>query len=241
MSEEAIERAEVLVGLGRPEEAATLLTGALAADPDDVELLVALAEAQLGYDEEAAFETAFEALVRDPECVPALVIAAASCFDRNRPKESAEYARRAVELAPWLATAHAMYGMAVGRRARGRKEGLAAAKRAIELAPGETVGYVAAGTVEMAHAEWKSAIKWLEKALQLDPHERIAQVNLVTAREAAGRLTPALVEAAAILRVDPRDEDARHALDETVYTTLVHLLWIAAALLVVLSLVLQGD
>ncbi|MDP9225412.1 MAG: tetratricopeptide repeat protein [Actinomycetota bacterium] len=237
MTEDAIARAEVLVGLGRPEEAAALLSRALADEPNDVELMVALGLAQIEFDEQGALETARRALAIDPENVQALLIAGGACLDLNYGQRAVPYAHRLVELVPWLPAAHATMAMAVGRGSSGRKDGLAAANRAIELAPRDTIGYLAAGAVELAHGESTSAIRWYEKALEIDPHDHSAQVNLVTARESAGHLSPALIAAAAILRIDPRDETARHALDETVYTTLVHLLWISGTIFLLIALV----
>ena len=126
--------------------------------------------------------------------------------------------------APWLAAAHASLAQSLGRRRGRQEEAVQAARRAIELDPEEPIGYIAAGNIEMARAEWKEAERWYRKALEVDPSDRTAQVNLVTAQESSGRISPAFSEAAALLRLDPRDQHALAVLHETVYTTLVHLL-----------------
>ncbi len=110
----------------------------------------------------------------------------------------------------------------------------------MEIDPTSVVGYVAAGNVELGHANWRKAEGWYRRALELEPHNRAAQLNLVVAQEAGGRIAPAFVDAGALLRFDPRDADARSRIDELVYTTLVHLQWIAAVLAIV-ALGIRGD
>ena len=145
-----------------------------------------------------------------------------------------------MSLAPWWASAHAVHADALARRPWKRGDALAAARRAIELDPDSVVGYVAAGNVELGHGKWRKAERWYRQALQIDPHDRAARLNLVVAQESGGKIAPALVDARAMLRFDPRDPDARDRLDEVVYTTLVHLQWIVVALAIV-ALVVRGE
>ena len=84
----------------------------------------------------------------------------------------------------------------------------------MEIDPTSVVGYVAAGNVELGHANWRKAEGWYRRALELEPHNRAAQLNLVVAQEAGGRIAPAFVDAGALLRFDPRDADARSRIDE---------------------------
>ena len=92
---------------------------------------------------------------------------------------------------------------------------------------------MAAGNVELGHANWKRAEGWYRRALELEPYNRAAQLNLVVAQEAGGKIAPAFVDVGALLRFDPRDEEARSRIDELVYTTLVHLQWLAGVLAIV--------
>jgi tetratricopeptide (TPR) repeat protein len=228
VSEEIIERAELLDDVGRKDEAIALLLPLLASEPENVDALVALTSVYLDTDLKAALETAQRAMALDPDDVRPILHAAGAALDLNRVPEGVMYARRAVEEAPWLAAAHALLAFGLCRRKKTRGEARQAAQRAIELEPNLAVGYNAAGTVELAAGEWKAAADWYRKALEVEPHDTTAQANLVTAQEADGRLAPAFADAHALLTVDPRDEHGLEVLKETVYTTLVHMLWIAA-------------
>jgi len=235
VSADVISRATALTDVGRAQQAAQLLRDALATNPGDAALLDALATAELEFDLEAALETTRRLLAVDPESYRGHYLAAASCYELGKVKESVEHATRAVEAAPWNPSAHALFAEAVSRRSRGRKRAAKAAKRAIELAPDQTVGYVAAGNVDLHHGHMHPAAIWYEKALAIDPSDRVARLNLALAREAHGALGTAFKGVHGLLALDPRDASARRALDETVYTTVVHLMWVALVALFVVG------
>ncbi len=221
------------------DEAIAILQRALATDPDDVGLLEELAWAQWRSDPAAARTTALRLVSRAPENGEGHYVAALSCLDLGLGKEGLEHARRMVALAPNRSASHALLADALARRRRKRKEALAAAARAIELDPDSLPGFVAAGNVELAHRRWRNAETWYRRALELDPHSSVAQRNLIVAQQAGGRLAPAFSDAQALLRFDPRDADARRALDGLVFTTLLHLQWIVLGLATV-ALVVRG-
>ena len=231
MSKEIIERADLLDEVGRKDEAIALLLAVLASEPENVEALISLSSVYLDTDLKKALETAERAMAIDPYDIRPVLHAAGASLDLNRVSDGIMYARRAVEDAPWLAPAHALLAIGLCRRRKTREEAMKEAARAIELEPNLALGYNAAGTVELAAGNWKAAAGWFRKALEVEPHDTTAQANLVTAQEADGRLAPAFADAHALLAVDPRDEHGLEVLNETVYTTLVHLLWIAAILL----------
>ena len=242
MAEQSLERARALIELGRSDEARVMLGRILALEPEDAEALLALSLAEADDEPRSSLETARRVLALEPENLQALLLCVDACHELNRVKEAEHYARLAVSEAPWLGAAHAGLAQALGRRrGRGRyKEAKETAQRAIELDPQGAFGYVAAGNVEMAHGEWKEAERWYRKALDVDPSDRNAQINLVTAQESRGRISPALTEAVALLQTDPHDKYALEVLHETVYTTVVHLLWIAAVFLIVAA-VIRGE
>lgn len=237
MSADVAERASVLINAGRPAEAIALLRQALSQEPDDTELLDELARAQLDVDLPGALETAKRLIALDPDGYRGHFLAALACSDLDRDKEAGRYAETAVAAAPYLAQTQAVYAQAICRQSRKRKQARAAAQRAIELAPEDTVGYVAAGNVELSAGKTKQAEKWYREALSIDPHDRAASLNLVLVSGARGRLAHAFGGADALLRFDPTDPDARQSLDRVVYTTLVHLLWVALPLLWIVGLV----
>ena len=105
-----------------------------------------------------------------------------------------------------------------------------AAERALELDPHECSGLIARGNVELGLGNWKEAERWYRQTLEIEPHNRPAQLNLATVQEAAGKAAPALLTMDGVVRFDPADRDARQHLDAVVYTTLVHVQWIAGLL-----------
>jgi len=233
MEEQSVERARALIDLGRADRARIILTGILAVEPEHVEALLVLSLAQADDEPRASLENAQRVLSIEPENLLALLLCADACLELNRVTDAERYARLALDKSPWLGAAHAVLAQALGRRGGRYEESRQSAQRAIELDPENAIGYVAAGYIEMARAEWSEADRWFRKALEVDPSDRTAQVNLVTAQEGRGRISPAFNEAAVLLRIDPRDKDALQVLHETVYTTLVHLLWISTLLFVI--------
>ena len=235
MTADVIRRAAALRGVRRPHEAAALLRNALIVDPDDPALLDALATTQLDIDASAALETARRLLAVNPQGHRGHELAAASYYELGKIKESIAQAELAVAAAPADASSRALLAEALSRRSLGRRRAARAAKHAIELAPDHTLGYVAAGNVELHHGRLRRAARWYEKALAIDPTDGAAQVNLALARQARGRLGSAFTDSERLLALDPLDADARHALDETVYTTLVHMTWVALVLLFIVG------
>jgi tetratricopeptide (TPR) repeat protein len=233
VSHDAAARAEALLAVGRANEAIEILSRELATEPDDVWLLEVLVRAQLQIDHEDALKTA-ETLVRlEPDYAYGYRFCAIAHDQVGRRDEAIQYARTASTLAPddpYVLSTHAVIA---GRRKKGHWEGMNAAKRAVEVAPGMAVGYFAGGMVELSEGHWRRSAKWFERALEIDPHDRAAQVNLAIAREAAGDVVAALGGVDGVLRFDPTDEHARETLDGMVYSTIVHLLWVVLALLFV--------
>lgn len=230
-------RAELLAEAGRHGEAISLLEQGLAVEPEDEELLETLARVQLDVDAGAALAAAERLHAVAPENPNASLVAAWSSWRLGRKGAARRHAEEAVRLAPWSAAAHAALGQAeVGRRFRYRRA-REAAERAVELAPESTVGYVTAGNVELGRGRWRRASRWYRRALDVDPDDATAQANLAIADRAGGRLGGAFDNALAVLRVDPADAHARAVLDDTIATTISHLLWIVLALCVVVGIV----
>jgi tetratricopeptide (TPR) repeat protein len=225
--------------VGRADQAAALLSEALATDPDNAWLLDALATAELEFDPEAALETSQHLLGVQPDSYRGQYLAGSACYQLGKVKQGVEHARLAVEAAPSSPAAHALFAEAASRQSRGRKRAAQAAQRAIELAPQSTLGYVAAGNVELHQGYARVAAVWYEKALAIDPSDRAASVNLTASRQAQSALAGAFKGARGLLALDPRDAEARKVFDETVYTTVVHLMWVTAVALFVLG-VLRG-
>ncbi len=227
-------RAETLIDLGRHGDAVPLLEQALATRPDDVELLDLLAQAQLPIDVRAAAETAARLVADSPQRPRGHLLASFAALDLGRRQQAVAHAQRAVELAPWDAIAHAQLAQSMATRGPlRRRRALKLARRAIDLAPESSVGYVAAGNVELASGSARRAEKWYRKALELHPTDGAAQVNLAITDGRRGRLNSAYAGILARLEADPSDEFALRLLDSTLYRTIAHLQWIVLVLLYV--------
>jgi Flp pilus assembly protein TadD len=225
---QVIQRARLLEGAGRQHEGITLLTQELAADPWDPALLQALASAQIDVDRDAAGETAMRLLAVQPENPTAHLLAAVALLDGDS-KQALVHADKAVALAPDSARAHLIRAEALHRRGKVGAARVSAGK-AIELAPHDAATYNTAGNVELAARRWKDADTFYREALELSPHDRSAQLNLVITQKRLGRIGSAFADSDALLRLDPGDPVARKQLDDVVYTTLLHLQWIAVVL-----------
>jgi tetratricopeptide (TPR) repeat protein len=228
-SSQVIQRARLLEGAGRQQEAIVLLTQELAADPWDPALLQGLASAQIDVDRDAAAETAMRLLAVQPENPTAHLLAAVALLDVNGGKQALGHADKAVAFAPDSAKAHLIRAEALHRRG---KIGAAreAAGKAIELAPHDAATYNTAGNVELAGRRWKKADAFYREALELAPHDRSAQLNLVITQKRLGQIGSAFADSDALLRLDPGDPVARKQLDDVAYTTLLHLQWIGVVL-----------
>lgn len=228
---EVIDRASALTEIGRAAEAIAILQTELAGNPDDPDLLDALAVAQLDVSAPDALETAGKLIALDPDGYRGHYLAALACMNLNRVKEAVAHAEAAVTAVPYLADAQAAYAESVSRQPGKRDQALEAAHRAIGLAPGDPVGYVAAGNVELHYGNWRRAEKRYLAALEIDPTDHAASLNLALVRDARGSVAPAFADARNLLSLDPQDDGARGVLDEIAYTTLVHLAWVVLALL----------
>jgi tetratricopeptide (TPR) repeat protein len=194
-----------------------------------------LARALIEIDDRRALQVAERLIVLAPEGHRGHLIAAIACNEMNRREEAERHARAAIEAAPWLPFAYGQLAQSLaGRRGR-REEAMEAARDAIELEPDSIAGYFFAGNVELGYGNWDDAEHWYNRALQVDPNARVAKVNLALAKEAKGQLGKAFIDTRSLLRLDPSDAGARRILDETVYSTLIHLLWISVGLLVLVT------
>jgi len=232
-AETAAARAAALIDLERHAEAVPLLLQALAARPHDSDLLDLFAQAQLRVDSRAASETAKRLVEAAPQSHRGYLLGSFAAMELGRRREAIALARQAIELAPFVAMNHAQpQAMAMKRLIRYRRA-IKVARRAIELDPDSTVGYIAAGNVELASGSGRRAQKWYRQALELRPAGRAARVNLAIADRRRGRLTAAYAGILARLEHDPRDEFALRLLDSMIYRTLAHLQWIILVLLFV--------
>ena len=233
-------RAQTLIELDRHDEAVPLLLQALASDPDDTWLLDLLAQAQLQVDPAAALATSRKLIALEPDDHRGHLLAALAARKSAGARDAERHARQAVELAPHSPNAHVVLAQTLVDRKRKLREAMRHAKEAVELAPHDAMGYLTAGNVELRRGHGRQADVWYRRALDLDPTDQTAAANLALTHSVRGRPAEALAEASALLRVDPQDEWARHVLHDAVYTTLVHLQWVALVIAFVAAIARVG-
>jgi len=105
-----------------------------------------------------------------------------------------EAARRALELAPTLAEAHAALGHAY-LEARNTPAALRAARRAVELKPSYAEAHQLLGTVLQLIGRFQDALRHFRLAEKLNPHHMWARNRLFNALQFAGEYQEALAEA----------------------------------------------
>jgi tetratricopeptide (TPR) repeat protein len=222
--ESAAARAAALIDLARHGEAVPLLQQALASRPHDAGLLDLLAHAQLHVDPRAAAEVASRLVEAAPQSHRGYLLGSFAAMELGRRRDAVALARQAIELAPYVAMNHAQLAQALAMKRLIRyRRAMRVARRAIELAPESPVGYIAAGNVELASGSGRRAQKWYRKALELQPTDRAARVNLAIADRRRGRLDDAYAGILTRLEHDPRDAFALRLLDSMIYRTLASL------------------
>ncbi len=217
-----------LLAVGRVDEAVTLIGEAIAADPANADLHVAMARAHhAGGDADETLAAATRALALDVD-VAALHLAAVAHRTRREWAESLELLSRAIDLTPdaanlhvgtaltllgpWIAPAdtpaHEAERVDDGRVA----EAIHAADRAATLEPELALVPYVRGFVALARDDLPAAASHLETALRLDPEWSTAHLVLgkIRARQGMGRLASRHLAAAG--RLEPSDTGALHLL-----------------------------
>ncbi|CAM5655683.1 putative protein OS=Streptomyces glaucescens OX=1907 GN=SGLAU_15945 PE=4 SV=1 [Streptomyces glaucescens] len=246
----AVERADLLIDLGRYDEARQLLAERLAEDPEDIRAWVKLARSHLAGDEQdgaTALEATQRALTLDSSDVGAIVMHAHALRAAGRFLETEDVLREAIRLDPgnwhalallanWLWRIRAIRsGRANGGQGR-REDHVAAlresaelAQEAIRLAPEEVYPYEVARLIADMAGDRAAADRLDEAILRLDPQHpealarragKAASAPGVPAAQAATLYADALAAA-------PDSEPMRQGLDEASYRLLRGIRWLA--------------
>lgn len=134
-SEIAIQRADMLLEVGRPEQARAMLLPLLGGDADETVVHAGLARCALELGEHAqTVHWAKEGLVKAPDDVPLLVWLAAGLVYGDVPDEGLPVTERIVQLAPDAWAGHCLRGLALDALGR-RREARAAMDTVLELDP----------------------------------------------------------------------------------------------------------
>ncbi|MDT0545089.1 tetratricopeptide repeat protein [Streptomyces lonegramiae] len=232
----ALERAEALIELKRYDEAAAMLGGRLAEDPDDVRAWVKLGRCQVAAGQvEEALTTLGEALRRAPEDIGALYIYAfalrrADHLERaERWRKAEEALRQALRVDPRNSSVHALLGEFLMYNPTRRVEALALAKEAVRLDPESVDAYQALWRTAGAAGETETYTWALRQVLRLDPTDNQA-LYLVSSQEAHKPGTTAAQAAevyADALAAAPDNAGLRHDLDRATYRLLRGVRWLA--------------
>jgi tetratricopeptide (TPR) repeat protein len=243
----AVARAAALCDLSRWADAIPLLGQVLASDPSNAYAWGLLAQAQLGADDSAA---ALHAADVAASCQPRSEwphrLRSLALRGLGRRAESVAAAREAVRVEPqaWQAHAHLARTLAPDRKAR--KEAKQAAVRALTLAPEQAETHIAFGTVNLAGGHRRAAQAAFERALAIDPQNRVAhnELSRVWLRQSsflrAGKLAAAADGFATAVRADPSSQLSRRNLDLTLRVFLSRLSYVLFVLVVVVNAGTRG-
>ncbi|MGW0431942.1 tetratricopeptide repeat protein [Micromonospora sp. NPDC003197] len=164
-----VQRAMLLAGLGRYDEAATELGYAIALKPGDSYALTMLARVHLAAERPTEALAVVElAVAAAPEAVPPLVVRGLALADLRRFPEAAQTADQLLALGP--ADAYAQRSAAaILAESRNGQPALNAAWRAVELAPAEASAHLVLGLVAARLGLYDLAERGYREALRLDP------------------------------------------------------------------------
>ncbi|MET7645740.1 tetratricopeptide repeat protein [Streptomyces sp. NPDC005426] len=243
----AVERAGLLIGLKRYEEARELLTGRLTEDPEDVRAWVKLAASHLGDVKNGAkaLEATERALALDAEDIGALTTHAHALRHAGRFPETEGVLREAIRLAPdhwhpyalladWLWRIRMVSSGQANGGAALREDLVAAlreadlvAREAIRLGPEEVYPYEVAWLIADMSADRSAADRMDEAILRLDPQHELALARWTkkTATAPGVNATQAATLYADALATAPASGPMRQGLDAASYRLLRGLRW----------------
>ncbi|WP_405897939.1 tetratricopeptide repeat protein [Streptomyces sp. NBC_00727] len=245
----AVERADLLTGLKRYEEARELLARRLAEDPEDIRAWIELARTHLGDKENGAEALAAteRALALNPEHIGALLTHTSALRIGGRFPETEGVLREVIRLAPdywfgyarladWLWRLRMLSsGKSNGGQIQredmtaGLREADLIAQEAIRLGPEEVYAYEVAWLIADMSGDHAAAARMDEAILRLDPqHERALARRTRKAATAPGvKAAEAATLYADALASTPDSTPMRQGLDAASYRLLRGLRWLA--------------
>jgi Flp pilus assembly protein TadD len=157
---------------------------------------------------ESQFGKALERSMRDPVSANNVGLALAGT---GKLREAEAAFKEAVRLRPDFAEAHYNLGVALGRQGR-KEEALPHFRAALDMPPADAEAVNRIGVALMRLDRSPEAVAKFRKALSLRPGYGEARFNLAVALERSGNRGEAREMFEAILRDDPRDQDAAEGL-----------------------------
>jgi tetratricopeptide (TPR) repeat protein len=228
-AERALHRTDALLETERYGEAISVLHQALAAEPEDADLLTQLSIA-LNYEERyvESLSTAERALAFDPDIERARQVRTSCLWHLGRRAAALEAAREAAEYEPW--SVKAWFDVAWLAAEHGHlEEARAAAAEAIELDPDDPDAWRAAAYAGFGSGS-SVGLQELRHALSLQPNDWIFHNDLAWGLMRQGRFEEAELFARQAVEIDPtlhislynlatclrwigRTDEARHVLN----------------------------
>lgn len=237
---EVLQRAQLLANLGYLQDADDLIRAGLAEEPDDPDLLAALAElAFQSGDFHTALNAAYSAIENEAGSAPiARTVLARMYLAAGLTDDAIDIARDAVELNPTDAGTQLLlanclsHGMTFGAN---RRDTVAAIDRAVELDPANADLLFEAARVAKRINDGDRVTSLVQAGLQVDPAHGELQTMHALGQALTGEQVGALT---AILAEDPTHRWARHALAEAVWGAIGRLasgVWIYTLAMMLLS------
>ncbi len=231
----ALERAGALFDLSRWDEAANVLTSALAGDPQNYRALCLLSAARfnsLAYED--ALAAALTAVRSDPHQPWAYRLASLSMSRLGRHDEAVSLGRTAIALDPHQPENYRVLANALVGAGGSLDEARAVAEHGRALAPVAAESYLAVGRVAAADGRAKDAELAFRQALSIEPdnsavHNELGRLRLKS-RTPSG-LAAAAGGFATAVRTDPKAGHGRRNLDLVMHVFLArtaYLIFIAA-------------
>jgi tetratricopeptide (TPR) repeat protein len=223
-AEQAAQRVEHLRGLGRFDDAERVAREALAAEPEDPDLLAELSATLLAVGRyEEGLSAAAAALAGDPDHEWAYLLHTTHLSWLDRHDEAVERSERTVERDPDSAVAHAHHAFVLNRAGH-HERALPVARQAVELDPEDADHHVLVGDIATDLKRWRIARQAYHEALRIDPTHIAARQHLATLDSDMLRIGPALRGLVEAGSMDPRDPLPAEALTQLMWRhVLVHL------------------
>jgi tetratricopeptide (TPR) repeat protein len=239
-AESQINRAISLIQLGRTEEAARILHEVIAADPTNASALSLLSGTYRSSNPMYAYQLALQAVTLSPQDSAYHYRAAWSAHSAKNLQAAIAHAQEVIRLDPDWSDGYQTMAQLLADQKGGYLEGMRMALKAIELAPEDPDAWVARSNVSLAGDDLYDARQSIQYALTLDPQHKTALYNLSVVNEADGKVGSAVGILQSLIRLDPRDASVRRRIDDLAIGFLDHLLWLAAAVGLMISVVVYS-
>jgi tetratricopeptide (TPR) repeat protein len=236
-----IARAQALISVDRADEAAAVLSHALASEPANAHAWCLLASAHLlAKRPQDALEAASRSIALEPEVEWSHRLASVASLRLKHRRAAVREAREAVRLAPHLALAHAQLSLALAHVGAHRwRESATEADEAIRLGPNDPSVHYTVGLSALKRGRRREAERHNLRVLELDPTHANALTNLSVARLRRGRVFSAADGFAAAAALDPTNDLHRRNIEAAVARFFTRGSWIVAAV-AALSIAVPG-